>query len=85
MTYQFPPDVEKLVKEHMIAGDYGSEDDLLRDALLVFGEFKARQEQLLADVRAGVDQADRGLARPLDVNALIDRCTLKLEQEGIVD
>ena len=85
MAYQFPPDVEKLVKEHIITGDYGSEDEVLRDALRVFGEFKSRQEQLLADVRAGVEQADRGLARPLDANALIDRCTLKLAQEGIVD
>jgi putative addiction module CopG family antidote len=85
MAYQFPPDVAKLVKEQIIAGGYGSEDEVLRDALRVFGEFKARREQLLAEVRAGVDQAERGLARPLDVNALIDRCTLRLAEEGIVD
>lgn len=85
MAYQFPPDVEKLVQAHIIAGDYGSEDEVLRDALRVFAEFKARHEQLLADVRAGVDQADRGLARPLDVNALIDRCTARLAQEDILD
>jgi Arc/MetJ-type ribon-helix-helix transcriptional regulator len=74
-----------LIKEHIIGGHYDSEDDVLRDALRVFGEFKARQEQLLADVRVGVDQAERGLARPLDVNALIDRCALTLADEGIRD
>ncbi len=85
MGYQIPPDVEKLVKEHIVAGAYSSEDEVLRDALRVFGEFKARQEQLLADVRTGVEQADRGLARPLDVDALIEHCTLKLAEEGIRD
>ena len=85
MAYGFPPDVEKLVKEHIMAGDYTSEDEVLRDALRLFGEFKARHEQLLSEVRTGLDQADRGLTRPLDIDALIDRCTLRLAQEGICD
>jgi Arc/MetJ-type ribon-helix-helix transcriptional regulator len=85
MTYQFPADVEKLVKEQMAASGYHSEDELLRDALRVLQELKSRQEELLADIRVGVDQADQGLARPLDVKALIDRCTLKLAEEGIRD
>ena len=62
----------------MAASEYASEDEVLRDALRVFREFKAREEQLIADVQTGLDQADRGHARPLDVNALINRCTLKL-------
>jgi hypothetical protein len=51
----------------------------------VFREFQARKQQLLADVRTGIEQADQGLARPLDVDALIDRCSLKLAEEGILD
>lgn len=85
MAYQFPPDVEKLVKEQMAARDYSSEDEVLRNALRVFKEYTVLEAQLQADVQAGVEAADRGLARPLDVNALIDRCTLKLYQEGILD
>ena len=33
MDYQFPPDLKKIVRERMESGEYGSEDDLLRDAL----------------------------------------------------
>jgi hypothetical protein len=33
MSYQFPPDVDQLVKEQMGLGQYSSEDDLLCDAL----------------------------------------------------
>lgn len=85
MDYQFPADVEKLVREQMADSGYNSEDDVLRDALRVFRELKARQQQLLSDVRIGIEQADQGLARPLDVNALIDRCSAKLAEEGIHD
>jgi Arc/MetJ-type ribon-helix-helix transcriptional regulator len=85
MSYQFPPDVERLVKDQMAHGHYGSEDDVLRLALQALTALNAREEELLSDVRTGVDQADRGLAKPLDVDALIDRCALKLVQEGIRD
>ena len=33
MSYQFPPDVERLVNDRMIQGGYASQDDVLRDAL----------------------------------------------------
>jgi Arc/MetJ-type ribon-helix-helix transcriptional regulator len=33
MAYQFPPNIERLVKEQMASGAYESEDDLLADAL----------------------------------------------------
>jgi putative addiction module CopG family antidote len=85
MSYQLPPDVEKLVREQLVAGGYVSADDVLRDALRVFGELKARHDQILADVNIGIAQAEQGLARPLDVNALIDRCTQTLAHEGIGD
>lgn len=33
MAYEFPPDLNQLVKERMASGRYASEDDLLREAL----------------------------------------------------
>ncbi len=38
MPYQFPPDVEELIKKQMGTGAYRSEDDLLRDALHALDE-----------------------------------------------
>ena len=33
MSYQFPPDVQQLIRQRMAEGSYSTEDDLLRDAL----------------------------------------------------
>ena len=33
MDYQFPPNIDRLVKEQMASGAYESEDDVLADAL----------------------------------------------------
>ncbi len=72
MAYQFPPDVEKLVREHMAAGGYASEDEVLRDALQALGEFVHSPEevdeehrQTVAAVREGLADADAGRMRPL--------------------
>lgn len=85
MSYHFPSDVADLVRQEMAICGYDSEDDLLRSALQLHREVKAREEQLLADIRLGLEQADRGLARPVDVQALIDRCTQQLAEEGVRD
>jgi Arc/MetJ-type ribon-helix-helix transcriptional regulator len=72
MGYQFPPDVEKLVRGHMAAGGYASEDEVLREALLAFGELVRSPEevgeeyrQTVAAVEAGVADANAGRMRPL--------------------
>jgi Arc/MetJ-type ribon-helix-helix transcriptional regulator len=72
MTYQFPPDVQKLLREHMATGGYASEDEVLRDALHALGEFVHSPEevdeeyhQTVAAVREGVVDAQAGRMRPL--------------------
>ena len=63
MAYQFPPDVDKLVRERMATGNYASEDELLRNALLALSE----EEEDLAAVREAVAElkgGDEGV--PLD-------------------
>jgi Arc/MetJ-type ribon-helix-helix transcriptional regulator len=77
MAYQFPPDVERLIREHMASGGYTSEDELLRDALQTLGEFvhskeevDAEYRQTVAAVREGVADAEAGRMRPL--RAVID-------------
>jgi Arc/MetJ-type ribon-helix-helix transcriptional regulator len=72
MSYQFPADVEKLVRDHMAAGGYASEDEVLREALRLFGQFvhspeEAGEEyrQAIAAVHEGVADAEAGRMRPL--------------------
>ncbi len=38
MAYQFPPDVEQLVRDRMAHGGYTSQDEVLRDALRALEE-----------------------------------------------
>ena len=61
MSHQFAPDVEQLLREQMSVGNYGSTDDLLRDAL---GILKTRNDDLAA-IRAGLDDMQSGRVRPL--------------------
>lgn len=70
MGYQFSPDVEKLVREQMVAGDYGSEDDLLRDALKTLEEHRQMivydDPAVLAGVQRGLDEMRQGQGRSFE-------------------
>ena len=72
MPYQLPPDVEKLVRDHMAAGGYASEDEVLRDALEALGRFVHSQDefdeeyrQTVAAVQEGAADAEAARMRPL--------------------
>jgi len=85
MTINIPSDLQEFVSQQIADGAYASTDDVVRDALCVLRDLTARREQLHADVQLGIDEAARGLAGPLDVEALIERCTERLAAEGIAD
>ncbi|MEQ8785739.1 MAG: type II toxin-antitoxin system ParD family antitoxin [Pirellulaceae bacterium] len=50
MSYSFPPDVRQLVDLRLLSGQYGSEDDVLRDALRALVE----EDEDLAAVREAI-------------------------------
>ena len=84
MTYQFPADVELLIKQRMALGIYASEDELLRDAL---GALEQREQERLARWdernRLAVEQSRQGLSRPLDDEKVLARLRERLANEGI--
>jgi Arc/MetJ-type ribon-helix-helix transcriptional regulator len=62
MSYQFPPNIDRLVKEQMASGAYESEDDLLADALRALATHNAD----LAAVNDAIRDMEAGDAgRPL--------------------
>jgi Arc/MetJ-type ribon-helix-helix transcriptional regulator len=72
MSYRFPPDVARLVQDHLASGDYASEDEVLRDALQALGQFahSSREvdeeyHQTVAAVREGAADAQAGRMKPL--------------------
>ena len=56
MSYQFPPDVDELVRKQMETGDYGAEDDVLREALRSLSE---RRDDWAA-IQEGLKTLDEG-------------------------
>jgi Arc/MetJ-type ribon-helix-helix transcriptional regulator len=69
MAYQFPPDVEELVKKQMVSGAYSSEDDLLRDALRALNEQKGsvteEDPEVVEGIRRGLEDMKAGRSQPL--------------------
>jgi Arc/MetJ-type ribon-helix-helix transcriptional regulator len=62
MSYSFPPEVDRLVREGLASGQYASEDDLLLEALWALRE----RDEAMAGIRAGLADLDAGRTRSLD-------------------
>jgi Arc/MetJ-type ribon-helix-helix transcriptional regulator len=70
MAYPFPQDLQKLVREQMTAGEYGSEDEFLRDALRALDEHRRTvvydDPEVLAGIQRGLDEMKKGLGQPFE-------------------
>ena len=66
MAYQFPPELEERVREHMASGQYASEDQLLTDAFLALDDVQTRQARLREEIQQRVAKSGRGDSSPLD-------------------
>jgi Arc/MetJ-type ribon-helix-helix transcriptional regulator len=86
MSYEFPPDLEQRVRARMSDGRYGSEDDLLREAMDALDQLE--QDKITRwDERNRIaqEQSRQGLSKPLDDEAVLARLRERLAKEGIVD
>ena len=61
MAYQFPPELDELVKRQLATGQYDSEDDVLLDALRSL----QRQQDDLAAIEEGIEDMEAGRVKPL--------------------
>ena len=55
----------------------------LEQAVAEFRVYQTQLEQLRAELQESIDQADRGLARPLDVDEIKKIVRERLAQQGI--
>ncbi len=85
MEETYPPELEQFVQQELATGKYQSETELVNRALEVYRELKLRHDTLRADVETAIAQADRGEAKPLDIEEVIARGTERLSKEGITD
>lgn len=61
MSYQFPPELDQLVKRQLARGEFGSEDAVLIAAM----HSLEQQQEDLAAIRAGVEDMEAGRVQPL--------------------
>lgn len=86
MSYQFPADVEQLIKQRMAIGAYTSEDEVLRDALGALEQLEEERHTRWEERnRTAIEQCRQGLSRPLDDQQVLARLRQRLAQEGILD
>jgi putative addiction module CopG family antidote len=66
----YPPEIEEYVQQKVLSGRFRSREELAVEAMRVYRELEMKHAQLKADVRAGIDESDRGLSAPLDIEAI---------------
>ena len=83
MNVSLTPELESLVQEKVKSGLYNSSSEVIRDALRLLQEQdqlrQIRLENLRKEIQIGIDQAERGLARPVDFEVLKARARAKLK------
>lgn len=86
MAYQFPPDVQQLIKDRMASGIYASEDEILRDALGALDLLEQDRINRWGERnRLSSEQSAQGLSKPLDDAMVLARLRERLAKEGVFD
>ncbi len=81
----YPPELEKFVRQELASGNFLSEADLLNRALGVYCELKKRHNALRLEVETAIFEAERGEAKPLDIEEVIARGNQRVSDEGASD
>ena len=78
----YPPDLEAYVQQKIAAGDFSSREELTIEAVRLYREVERKRAQLKSDVQAAIDEADRGLCEPLDIEAIKAELENELDSRG---
>ena len=66
MSYPFPPELQRLLHEGIVAGDYQSEDEMLLEAVRLLRQRDAELARLKESLKTRLDRLDRGEGIDLD-------------------
>jgi hypothetical protein len=78
----YPHDMEGYVQQKLASGQFGSREELTAEALRVYRELEIKHAQLKSDVQAAIDECDRGLCAPLDIEAIETELISELRPDG---
>ena len=82
MTITYPPELNEFVQQEIARGAFGSEEELVINAVSALREMKLRNEQLRRDVCEAIDQADRGEVAPLDIDEIKTELMNEIDERG---
>ena len=71
MSYAFPPELERLIRQELSTGVYASEDDLLLEAMRVLHD----RDEAIAGIKEGLSNLEAGRVRTL--NAVDEELRMK--------
>ena len=69
MPYTLSPEIEQMVREKIAAGEYRSEDEVLREAIWALDEISQRREELRSGLLERIAEADEKGCVPFDLEA----------------
>lgn len=64
------PDIEQYVQQKVASGQFASSEEFALEAMRLYRDLEVRHELLRGDVQAALDEAEKGLSEPLDVDAI---------------
>jgi antitoxin ParD1/3/4 len=70
MNVSLTPQLEKLIREKVESGLYGSASEVVREALRVLEEREAAREELRRELRVGLEDVEKGREAPLDIEEI---------------
>lgn len=78
----YPPDLEAYVQQKIAAGQFRSREELAIEAVRLYREIEQKRANLKSDVQAAIDEADRGLCEPMDIDAIKAELRAELDSQG---
>ena len=78
----YPPDLEQFVAEQVATGMFRDREEFAVEAARLYQEMEARRAQLKADIQIAIDEADRGLVAPLDIEEIQAELIAELDENG---
>ena len=85
MVYEFPPDIERCIRDQIDNGNFGSEDEVLREAMDTLEKRQRGLEQLQQMVREADNDIAAGRVAPFDADQTKRAVRERLAQDGITD
>lgn len=82
MSVTIPQEYAAFIRDSVASGRFGSEDEVVFEALRLLQRHEQKLAALRADIQVGLDDLDAGDASELDVEDIIRRGLERLKQRS---